>query len=58
MSQQVTTSVRLWSAEVAQAEARDALETSAQPFPLTDKREIAYEFTGRIFRDGTGPYQP
>ncbi len=58
MSEQVTYQTRLWSQEVALGEARDALETTAQPFPLKDRREIAYEFSGRIFRDGLGPYQP
>lgn len=47
MNDQVTTSERLWSEEVGQAEA-DALP----------RREIAYEWSnGRTFEDGKGLYQ-
>lgn len=54
MSEQVRTSTRLWSQEVAIAEARDAMDTAGVPFPLQDRREVAYEFANgrRIFRDG------
>lgn len=47
MSDQVTTSERLWSEEVGMAEA-DALP----------RKEIAYEWSnGRTFEDGNGLYQ-
>lgn len=54
--QVVKTSTRLWSEEVARADAQDALETAGTPFPV-ETQEKSYEFTGRTFKRGRGnPY--
>jgi hypothetical protein len=51
----VHTTTRLFSEEVARANAVDASETANTPFPI-DKGEPGYEFTGRTFKAGLGPY--
>jgi len=53
----VRTSTRLWSEEVARAEAAEALETAGVPFPV-EVREDAYRFSGRTFKRPRGnPYE-
>lgn len=53
----VRTSTRLWSEEVARAEAVTALETAGVPFPR-EVREDAYRFSGRTFkRRKDSPYE-
>jgi len=48
-------SERLWSEEVARAEAATRMETAALPF--VEEREDAYRFSGRTFKRGRGnPY--
>lgn len=52
----VKTSMRLWSEEVARADAQSAMETAAVPFPI-EQREDAYRFSGRTFKRPKGnPY--
>lgn len=52
----VKTSTRLWSEEVARADAQEAMETAATPFPQED-REDAYRFSNRTFKRPKGnPY--
>ena len=63
MSNKVKTSTRLWSQEVAIANAGSNLETvrpgSEGIESLLSRKEIGYEFSnGRKFVDGPGKTQP
>lgn len=58
----VKTSTRLWSTEVAMADAADAADATQQGVNALEARAPypeAYIFSnGRKFRDGRGPYEP
>lgn len=62
MTERVTTSTRLWSQEVAAADALDVLD-SAKPGAegvqeLLRRKTIGYEFSnGRTFEDAKGAYE-